>query len=308
MTRSHRNRINFACAALLVLGLGGTVLIARATADETSQADVSDVLLISSPKALKCMSVGYSGLVADIYWTRAVQYFGRAHAEGASGYKLLSPILTIATELDPKLTSAYEYGSIFLAQKPPQGAGEPRAAVALVRRGIEQNPDNWHLYYTLGFIDGMELKDYPAAAQAFREGSNVPGAHPWMRAMAATMAEHGGDPETAHYMWFQMYQTSVDKMVRENAKKHLRAAEAQMDIVQIQKMVDDFEAQTGRPPASLIELVRPGYLFRVPKDPTGRYYIVGPNGRVTVQHPDDLPFLEPNEKSGPFAAVGKGDK
>lgn len=308
MRRSHRSMINFACAALLVLGLGGTVLIARATAGEASEADSSDVLLISSPQAVKRMSLGYSGVVADIYWTRAVQYFGRSHAQGGSGYKLLGPILTIVTELDPQLTSAYEYGSIFLAQKPPNGAGAPREAVTLVRRGIEHNPDNWHLYFTLGFIYGMELKDYPAAAQAFREGSHVPGAHPWMRVMAATMAEHGGDPETAHYMWLQMYQSTTDKMARENAKKHLRAAEAQMDIAQIQRTVDDYTAQTGHAPASLVELVRPDYLFRIPKDPTGRYYILGPNGRVTVQRPDDLPFLEPNEKSGALAAFGKATK
>lgn len=302
MMRSHRSIINFACAALLVLGLSGTVLIARATAGESSDASSNEVLLVSSPQAVKRMSLGYSGIVADIYWTRAVQYFGRSHAQGGSGYKLLGPILTIATELDPKLTSAYEYGSIFLAQKPPQGAGQPREAAALVRRGIEHNPENWHLYYTLGFIYGMELKDFSAAAQVFREGSNVPGANPGLRAMAATMSERGGDPETAHYIWFQMYQTTTDKMARENAKKHLRAAEAQMDIAQIQKMVDDYTAQTGRAPASLVELVRPDYLFRIPKDPTGRYYMLGPNGRVTVQRPDDLPFLEPNEKSGALAA------
>src|SRR5947209_3592124 len=100
MTRSHRGMVTLSCAALLVLGLSGIVLIARPSADATVRARSEDVLLISSPKALKRMSLGYSGVVADLYWTRAVQYFGRAHAEGGNGYKLLSPILSIATELD----------------------------------------------------------------------------------------------------------------------------------------------------------------------------------------------------------------
>ena len=29
------------------------------------------------------MSLGYDGLLADIYWTRAVQYFGSKHHEGS---------------------------------------------------------------------------------------------------------------------------------------------------------------------------------------------------------------------------------
>lgn len=291
VTQSHGKAVMAACMAAVLVGLTGVIAVSYAAASEAAQAGSEDVLLISSPKVLRRMSLGYSGLVADLYWTRAVQYFGRTHAEHGSGYKLLSPILTITTELDPKLTIAYEYGSIFLAQKPPEGAGEPQNAAALVSRGIEQNPDNWHLYYTLGFIYETELKDYRAAAKAFADGSKVPGAHPWMRVLGATMAEHGGEPESAHYMWTQMYQSATDKMLRDNAEKHLRAAEVQMDIAQMQKMVDAYRAETGHAPAYLAELVRPGYLFRLPKDPTGRYYCIGPNGRVTVQHSEDFPFL-----------------
>lgn len=304
MTRSHRSIVAFSCAVLIVLGLSGTVMIARVSAAQSTKID-EDVLLISSPTVLKRMSLGYSGVIADLYWTRAVQYFGRAHSERGSGYKLLSPILTITTELDPKLTIAYEYGSIFLAQKPPDGAGEPDQAVTLIERGIQHNPENWHLYYTLGFIYGSELRDYRSAAKVFAEGARVPGAHPWMRVIAAGMAEHGGEPTMAHYMWTQMYQSATDERLHDNAEKHLRAAEVEMDIAQLQKIVDDYAANTGHAPTSLGELVQPDYLFRVPKDPTGYFYILERNGRVTVQHPEDFPFLERNEKTDPLLALAK---
>jgi hypothetical protein len=81
-----------------------------------------------------------------------------------------------------------------------------------------------------------------------------------------------------------------------------------MDIAQLQQMVDAYTADTGHAPTSLLELVRPGYLFRVPKDPTGRYYIMGANGRVTVQRPDDLPFLDLDEKADPLAFVQKSQQ
>ena len=65
------------------------------------------------------MSLGYDGLLADIYWTRAVQYFGSKHHEGSRNFDLLAPLLEITTTLDPHLLVAYEYGANFLAPKPP---------------------------------------------------------------------------------------------------------------------------------------------------------------------------------------------
>ena len=58
-------------------------------------------------------------------WTRAVQYFGNKHHDGARRYDLLAPLLEITTGLDPHLLVAYEYGTNFLAPKPPGGGGMP---------------------------------------------------------------------------------------------------------------------------------------------------------------------------------------
>src|SRR4051794_9866457 len=126
---------------------------------------LSEVLFIPSAKALKRMSLGYNGLLADIYWTRAVQYFGSHHVAAAKEYDLLAPLLDITVTLDPKLEPAYRFGSIFLAQKPPQGAGRPDQAVQLVERGIREFPNDWHLYFHLGFIHYIERHDYIAAAE-----------------------------------------------------------------------------------------------------------------------------------------------
>src|SRR5204863_422459 len=105
----------------------------------------------SSPKLLKRASLGYSGLLADIYWTRAVQYYGGKHQQ-AMRYDLLWPLLNITTQLDPHLIPAYLFGGTFLSQKPPDGAGDAAKAIELVEFGIRNNPDDWHLYYDLGYI------------------------------------------------------------------------------------------------------------------------------------------------------------
>jgi hypothetical protein len=64
----------------------------------SSAATLEEVLYLSSPKVLKRASLGYDGLLADIYWTRAVQYFGFRHHNFASdSYNLLAPLLEITT-------------------------------------------------------------------------------------------------------------------------------------------------------------------------------------------------------------------
>src|SRR5438309_7673245 len=182
-----------------------------------------EFLYILSPAILDRLSLGYNALLADVYWTRVVQYFGSRHVANSMEYKLLYPLLDIATTLDPRLIPAYDFGSVFLAQNAPQGAGDPRAAVRLLERGIRQNPREWRLYQDLGFIYYVELKDYTAAGKAFQEGAMIPGAHPFLQVLAARTLQHGGDYQTSELLWRSLYESSNDAAIRKNALKHLRA-------------------------------------------------------------------------------------
>jgi tetratricopeptide (TPR) repeat protein len=254
-------------------------------------ATLEEVLYIPSPTVLKRMSLGYTGLLADIYWTRAVQYFGAKHVVRSRHYELLAPLLQITTQLDPHLTAAYEFGSIFLTQPPPNGAGDPDAAARLVQYGIQQNPGDWRLYYNLGFIYYLEKKDYLAAAQAFEQGSRVHNAHPFLKILAARMAERGGDVETARLLWTTTYETSKDPQIKANAISHLRALQVDEVVPKLEEVVRQYALHEGHEPHNWGELVRAGYLPGVPLDPVGHPYKLTSGGQVEVAVPDDLPFI-----------------
>ena len=162
-----RSRVNRIATAVLLVSLMGAVVMLAAIDQARQRGTLRDVLYIRSPKMLKRMSLGYTGLLADIYWTRVVQYFGIRHKLGGSDYVLLAPLLQITTELDPRLVVAYRFGANFLAPPPPDGAGVPDQAIALLEHGIRNNPDNWKLYYDLGFVYYLDLKDYRKAAEVF---------------------------------------------------------------------------------------------------------------------------------------------
>jgi len=251
-----------------------------------------EVLYIPSAGVLKRMSLGYTGLMADIYWTRAVQYFGWKHKHREMDYHLLYPLLDITTQLDPHLIVAYRFGTPFLAQKPPNGAGEPEKAAELIERGIKYNPDDWRLYYELGFLQAMERHDYAAAAAAFSRGSQVPGAHPFLKILAAAMAEHGGDLETARMLWQTTLSSTDDPMIKQNAERHLRALLVDETVPKLEEIVRVYHEKTGKQPTSFAELVSAGYLRGIPVDPAGHPYKLRPNGRIEVQDPEALPFIQ----------------
>jgi len=194
---TERRRISIVAGACVVFSLAASAVILHRTDQLRPQATIEEVLFLSSPKVLKRASLGYDGLLADIYWTRAVQYFGGRHHNDARSYNLLFPLLEITTQLDPHLVVAYEFGTSFLAPPPPNGAGQPERAIHLMEYGIQNNPDNWKLYYDLGFVYYINLKNYQKASDAFERGSKVPNAHPFMRLWAAQMAQHAGEFDTA---------------------------------------------------------------------------------------------------------------
>ncbi len=285
-----QNRATAVATLVLLSSLTLSVFTLKAVDRLRNEATLQEVLYIPSANTVKRLSLGYDGLMADLYWTRVVQYFGGKHHVKSKQYQLLKPLLEITTTLDPHLIIAYEFGSIFLAQQPPEGAGDPKAAAQLVQYGIQQNPERWRLYYHLGFIYWQELNDPKAASEAFRKGSEIPGAHVWMKVMAAALAGRADDRETARLLWTNIYKDSEDKMIRQNALKRLAALRVDDDVTFLQSYVERYRQQFGHFPSSLQELQTAGWLRRIPVDPLGYEYELH-DGRIEVAHPEELPFI-----------------
>jgi tetratricopeptide (TPR) repeat protein len=302
-----RRRITATFAVILLACMAGSVFLLPPLDRVRARTSDEQALYIPSGAVLKKASLGYTGLMADIYWTRAVQYFGRRHMEGGHGYPLLYPLLDMTTTLDPQLLVAYQFGSIFLSQKLPNGAGQPDKAIELVERGIAANPNDWKLYYNLGFIY-YDRQDYKEASKAFTRGSQVPGANPALGALAAMTAEKGGTPETARLLWHKIFESSSDKSIRANALQHLIALRIDDEVPALEKLVRAFHEQLGRYPSNFEEMVAAGWLREVPYDPTGQHYKLASDGRVELQSPGQVPYVRYGLPGGPVAPVDDAQK
>jgi hypothetical protein len=186
-----------------------------------------ETLYVPSAEALRRASLGFTGLVADVYWIRASLYFGAEyeHQRQIGGaldlgqLPLLRPMLEIVTELDPHHVAAYSFGGFFLVGEDGQ------EALRFLERGIRDNPAEWRLYQDLAFVRWRQ-RDFKGAADAYLRGSRIVGAPAWMQPMAATMLAKGGDRQTAREMFQRLYEESSDAFIKQVCEEQLQLLQA----------------------------------------------------------------------------------
>ncbi|MGB7848264.1 MAG: hypothetical protein WBL63_21815 [Candidatus Acidiferrum sp.] len=275
--------VEWLLATALVAGFAGVWQLQKRIDTERRAIQVEqDQLAFRSGSLVKKLSLEYAPLMGAIYWTRAVQYYGEKLRLRDRNLEMLWPLLDIATTLDPHLMPAYRFGSMFLSDRVPRGAGRPDLAVQLLERGLKANPEQWRLYQDLGNVYYFDAKDYPKAAAAYAEGSKNPSAMLWMKVMAAKIAAEGESPETSYFLWREVYESTQDPSMRKNAAEHMRLMQVELDLKVINRLADEFEKRTGRRATRMSELVNAGLIPGVTRDPEGYPYVLGEGGKAEL--------------------------
>jgi len=232
------------------------------------------VLYVRSAAALQRLALSYDAILADVYWIRAVQLYGdtRLGRTADQDFTLLYPLLELTTTLDPYFDVAYNFGALFLAEKPPGGPGRPDLALKLLERGVAAQPDDWRLYQATGFVHYWSHRDYVKAADWFGRAAKLPGAPVWMEPLAAVTLAEGGNRKASRVLWGQILKTAADGWFKREATRRLKQLDAMDQIELLQKVVDAFVAKNGRAPADWSEMARAGYVRGDVVDPNGAPY------------------------------------
>ena len=267
-----RNGLLFGLIALLLIAsIGVQVIRDRGWQPYDPQ---SPVLWLQSPEWAKRLALGYSNLAADIYWMRAVIYYGakRKIEEKDRNFDNLAPLLTLTTALDPRFRMAYRFGAIFLTEAYPNGPARPDLSIALLERGMAANPTAWEYPHDIGFVYYWWIRDYSKAANWFTRAGELPGAPSWLKPLAATTFAVGGDRRSSRLLWTQILETTDEDWLRKSATHRLTQLDAMDQIDVINKML-----ASGQQPKVQ------------PLDPTGVPYVLEEDGkRVTVSRSSTL--------------------
>ncbi|MDQ3684917.1 MAG: hypothetical protein M3430_04870 [Acidobacteriota bacterium] len=278
-----------ALIAVVLIGLATIVLLARfieayPAPDLSAHPETEEIYV--TPGAARRMSLGFNAVVADWYWLRTLQYVGRkmVNHEGDLSLddlsplrvKQLAPLLDHAATLDPQFIAVYEYGAMVLPTV------DADAAIRLLHKGIEANPEAWRLHHYLGYIH-WQRGQFDEASAAYAAGAHIPGAPSWMRMMSAQMQIGGGSRAVARDIYKRIYAEADDEQVKTTALKRLLQIDSLDERDAIRRVLGDYRARTGncanqwREVAPLLRAAR----LRVdasgaPLDPTGIPYSLNP--------------------------------
>jgi hypothetical protein len=268
--------------------------------------DVEPDAVVLTSGAVRQLAGAHRALAADVYWIRAIQYYGGAKRRIAERppvpepppllvavdvppeYSQLYALLDITTTLDPLFEIAYRFGAIFLAEAYPNGAGSSELAVRLLEKGLRAQPDKWEYMEDIGFVYYWYEHDFRQASAWFEKASNVPGAPVWLKGLSATTLARGGDRESSRLMWQSIRDSSDVEWMRGTAERVLAQFDALDRIEEVQARLDDFARGSRSRPADWAAAVRAGVFPGIPVDPTGTPFDLTVEGQVRLSEGSPL--------------------
>lgn len=271
----NRRAVAFVLAASLVPIAEGKV-----DAVVASLGPEPDVSSVWTGPVVRALSLGFSNVLSDLYWLRAIQYYGRQKlAQAPTGYADLAPLLETAAELDPRFEIVYRYGAVFLSEQIPIGAGQPEKGVAFLKKGADRNPANWSLRQDQGLFTFVYLSDAVAASEVLRQASEIPGSALWLKPLAAKVLADGGNLEASLQLWTIIRDQSEPGALRQNAETQLRVVTNRLFARQLQRKIVEYQERSSDLTSGLDELQAKGVISTT-RDLAGVRFDFDPTTRV----------------------------
>jgi len=179
-----------------------------------------ELLYLPNEKLLTHFTGGMSSIIANMLWLRCVRYIAE-EAKGARNFEWLEEMLHTVVRLDPYFVDAYRFGGLFLAAL----KAEDDAGLALLHKGIKQNPNAWELPYECAMIYLLNRRDHPhasiRAAHYLAMSAATGEAPPFVADVASKLQSEHNLVEIEFEMWARMAQSN-DAFLRELAETKLQ--------------------------------------------------------------------------------------
>lgn len=258
---------------------------------------------VTTAGVLELVTSAVRPLTADFFWVRATtlkadELFAMQREAAAEGmprliaYGSLSrtkkdnfelyELLRQVTYFDPSFEYAYFYGGHLLAFD-----GETDLAISLLEDGVRKNPGSGMIPSTLAFVYYYFQKDWETGAQYAQMSFRNSGKYSSMYKEVVNLYGAAQEYKMAIQFLKNVLDTTKDPATRSQLEEQLRYLTVEDEIAFLQKAVDKYrEANNGRPPPYIERLAETNVINKVPREPFGGKFVIGPNGQVNNDPPN----------------------
>lgn len=238
---------------------------------EKSKKNFVEPVVLQS-KIVKAMDLGLHNAAADFFWLTTIQYFG---TNGNTKYQKLNDYLELTTNLDPKFSYPYAFGTLILPS-----FGDIDQGLAIGQKGIDNGVQDYKIPYYMATTYHINKDDRFNAAKYFDLAANTPGAPDGIKRVAANYGSNSSNREKTKQIWIGIYESSKDEVVKERAKNYI----IHIEILDLLDQASDIYYKINKKyPVEVTELVDAKIINTVPIDPLGFNLKFDENGKTIIK-------------------------
>jgi hypothetical protein len=276
-----------AVIAAVVVALLTTAVLAELVLGSVPETDPlgKRVLYLPSKTMLQMMSLGNDGLVADLLYLWAIQYYSQF--DFREKFLYLNTVFNLITDLDPRYRDPYRIGAMIMSlQKHGDRAAHRAAIVALYDKGIAAMPDDWEIAEIAAWDAHLVLQDKELAVRWMGEAASRPDAPNTIKRIYARWRDdiHGWTVEDSIAYWEEVVAGAETKVARNLATSHLYDSYVTLHRRQLDPVLRSFFERFGRCAESWQDVVDGGLIKSEPVDALGNPYGVDPETCTLVAH------------------------
>lgn len=262
---------------VLILGALSSAFFAERFLDleRPSQARAEALAYLPKGEYLRLASLGYRQIVADLIWLQAVQHLA-LRRDTTQGYRWTYHAVDVLTDLDPKFVAAYQSAGTILGV----WAGRNEESVAILEKGMRNNPEVWQLPFLIGYNYFYEQCNPSASAHYLQIAAVLPGAPEYLSKLASRMTVEAGDPQAAVEFLERFLRQTRDERLREVLTDRMKYVLQERNLRVLERAVQGYSATYHKVPSKLEDMVTARIIDEIPLDPFGGEYFVDTRGEV----------------------------
>jgi hypothetical protein len=254
------------------------VLVRAGDERKSLPTEAGNGMVLPSP-ILKITALEFKGLVSDLLFLKALVFEGSTYQRNEEPrlkpkeWQWLDKVLTASTDLDPYFVDPYYFANAHMTWE----GGMVRETNRMLEKGTRYRDWDWMLPFFEGFNYFYFLHDSTKAAELLKTAAQRPGPSEQLLSLASRLTFKERKTENSILFLEAVLKKTENENLRKEYETRVSALHARLLL---ERAVSAYKKKFTRPPLSLQRMIESGVLRKIPEDPYGGSFSLGPEGEI----------------------------